>query len=91
MYAALAYELELPYNIAMNHPVMSPQQIQAMSGDQRYSLIEKLIRAEIDERVSEDFESSGYDSEEAYRDESIARFCDFLKDDLCSDSYRKGD
>ena len=57
-----------------------------MSSDQRYSLIEKLINAEIDERVEEDFSSSGYDSKEEYRDDQISYLCDFLKKDLQSDN-----
>lgn len=71
----------------MNYTVMSPQQIRSISSDQRYDIITKLINAEIDEHVSEDFESSGYDSKETYRDERMAQFCDFLKKDLCSDNY----
>ena len=72
------------YNNTMN---ISPQTIQAMTGDQRYNLITKLINAEIDDLVSEDFESSGYDNVEQYRDERMAQFCEFLKTDLCSDNY----
>ena len=54
---------------------------------QRYHIITQLINAEIDEFVEEDFESSAYDSKEAYRDERMAQFCDFLKKDLCSDNF----
>lgn len=64
----------------------STSDIRNLSSDQRYALIEKLINAEMDERVSEDFASSGYDSEEEYRDDQISYFCDFLKKDLQSDN-----
>ena len=47
----------------------------------------EVPKSEIDEFVEEDFESSAYDSKEAYRDERMAQFCDFLKKDLCSDNY----
>ena len=65
---------------------MTPNDIRNMSSDQRYSLIEKLINAEIDERVEEDFSSSGYDTKEEYRDDQISYLCDFLKKDLQSDN-----
>lgn len=84
MYAALAYELEQQYNNSM-----TPQQIRSISSDQRYNVITKLIEYEIDEIVEEDFESSGYDSKEAYRDERLAEFCNFIKRDLCSDNFKE--
>ena len=65
---------------------MNMTDIRKLSSDQRYSLIEKLINAEIDERVEEDFSSSGYDSKEEYRDDQISYLCDFLKKDLQSDN-----
>lgn len=65
---------------------MSPNDIRNMSSDQRYSLIEKLINAEIDDQVEEDFTSSGYDTKEEYRDDQISYLCDFLKKDLQSDN-----
>lgn len=65
---------------------MNQTDIRNLSSDQRYSLIQKLINAEIDERVEEDFSSSGYDSEEQYRDDQIAHMCAFLKEDLQSDN-----
>ena len=84
MYAALVYELEQPYNNTM---FLTPHQIKSIPSMQRYHIITQLINAEIDEFVEEDFESSAYDSKEAYRDERMAQFCDFLKKDLCSDNY----
>lgn len=66
---------------------ITPQMIKEMKGDQRYNLITRLINAEIDELVAEDFESSMYDDIESYRDTRMAQFCDFLKEDLCSDNY----
>jgi hypothetical protein len=60
--------------------------ITGLTSDQRYLLIEKLIKAEVDDRVAEDFSSSGYDSEEEYRDDQISHLCDFLKKDLQSDN-----
>lgn len=67
--------------------MLSTSDIRKLSPDQRYSLIEKLINAEIDERVEEDFSSSGYDSKEEYRDDQISYLCDFLKKDLVSDNH----
>ena len=60
--------------------------IRKLSSDQRYSIIEKLIKAEVDARVEEDFSSSGYDTKEEYRDDQISYLCDFLKKDLQSDN-----
>ena len=60
--------------------------INDLTSDQRYNLITKLINAEIDDRVEEDFLSSGYDSKEEYRDDQISYLCDFLKKDLQSDN-----
>jgi hypothetical protein len=68
-----------PYSIASST-------INNLSSDQRYNLITKLINAEIDERVEEDFTSSGYDTKEEYRDDQISYLCDFLKKDLQSDN-----
>ena len=65
---------------------MNTYDIRNMSSDQRYSLIQKLINAEVDDRVAEDFESSMFENEEGYRDELISQFCDFLKKDLQSDN-----
>lgn len=65
---------------------MNITDIRKLSSDQRYSLIVKLINADIDERVEEDFSSSGYATEEEYRDDAIAHWCSFLKEDLQSDN-----
>lgn len=70
----------------MRYTMLSTSDIRKLSPDQRYALIEKLINAEVDERVEEDFPTSGYDSEEEFRDDQIAHLCSFLKEDLQSDN-----
>ena len=65
---------------------MNTYEIRDLTSDQRYNLITKLINVEIDDRVEEDFSSSGYDTKEEYRDNQISWFCDFLKKDLQSDN-----
>jgi hypothetical protein len=65
---------------------MNTYEIRDLTSDQRYNLITKLINVEIDDRVEEDFSSSGYDTKEEYRDDQISWFCDFLKKDLQSDN-----
>ena len=65
---------------------MNIYEIRDLTSDQRYNLITKLINVEIDDRVEEDFSSSGYDTKEEYRDDQISWFCDFLKKDLQSDN-----
>ena len=52
----------------------------------RYNQICKLVNEEIDEIVEEDFEVSGYDSKEHYRDSIISNYLDFLIKDLQSDN-----
>lgn len=52
----------------------------------RYEQICKLIEEEVDEVIAEDFEASGYESKEAYRDELIANYLTFLRKDLVSDN-----
>jgi hypothetical protein len=52
----------------------------------RYNQICKLVNEEIDEIVEEDFETSGYDSKEHYRDSIISNYLDFLIKDLQSDN-----
>ena len=65
---------------------MNTYEIRDLTSDQRYNLITKLINVEIDDRVEEDFSSSGYDTKEEYRDDQISWFCDFLKKDFQSDN-----
>lgn len=52
----------------------------------RYEQIIKLINEEVDEVVAEDFEASGYENVENYRDELIANYLSYLKQDLQSDN-----
>lgn len=52
----------------------------------RYHQIIKLINEEIDEVVAEDFEASGYEKMENYRDELIATYISHLKEELQSDN-----
>lgn len=52
----------------------------------RYDKIRQLISEEIDEAFEEDYGSSGYDNKESYRDELIANYIYFLKQDLQSDN-----
>lgn len=52
----------------------------------RYEQIIKLINEEVDEVVAEDFEASGYEKVENYRDELIANYLSYLKQDLQSDN-----
>lgn len=65
---------------------MTPLEINSMTDEQRHSLICKLINADADSLVEDDYASSGYDSEEVYRDDRIAWLCDFLKEELQSDN-----
>ena len=65
---------------------MNTYEIRDLTSDQRYNLITKLINVEIDDRVEEDFSSSGYDTKEEYRDDQIRWVGDFLKKDLQSDN-----
>ena len=65
---------------------MTQKEINSMTDEQRYSLICKLINADADTMVREEYDSSGYDSKEVYRDDRIAWLCDFLKEDLQSDN-----
>jgi hypothetical protein len=52
----------------------------------RYDQIKDLIEEEIDEVIQEDFEASGYETKESYRDELIANYMHFLKKDLQTDN-----
>ena len=52
----------------------------------RYEQICKLVNEEINEIVEEDFETSGYDSKENYRDSLISNYLDFLVKDIQSDN-----
>lgn len=55
----------------------------------RYSKIKQLIDAEIDEAMEEEKEHIKFDNEreeESFRDDMIANYLAFLKDDLQSDN-----
>ena len=56
----------------------------------RYSKIKQLIDAEIDEVMEEEKEHIKFENEreeERFRDDMIANYLAFLKDDMVSDSY----
>lgn len=52
----------------------------------RYEQIRQLIVEEIDEAFAEDYNPAHADSAESFRDEMIANYIYFLKQDLQSDN-----